>query len=83
MALRQHTFSELVTKIYEEESQQKCWDFFLHHVRDKSFKQFMDEMKKSTAPVPTMPKASVQGFIESNVAKFEKMRFGSVPSEEV
>lgn len=77
IALEQHTFCETVCKIYEEESQQQCWDFFLHKVHGKSFQQFMDECaQEKPHGTSGIRKEDCAKLAAANVKKFQNMTFG-------
>ena len=79
IALRQCRFTDTVCKMFKESSQQQCWEFFLHQVRDKSFNEFLDSLQTNSAKEQSMHirKDAVPVLIRNNIARFEKMQFGA------
>ena len=64
--------------IYERESQQKCWDFYLHKIDGKSFDEFMHGVKGKSVPrekPKTILKSECKAMMQKNIRKFGDMRF--------
>ena len=75
VALRQYRFTDTVCQIYRESSQQQCWEFFLHRVRDKTFSEFMAELE-SKQPAPAAANAKAKDVIQKNLHRFEHLQIG-------
>lgn len=66
-------FSEFMSEIIrirnDELNEKSAWEFYIHRVFDKSFKEFMDEIK--TAPDPEASKGELETTIKDNFEMME------------
>lgn len=61
---------ELFTMISEEDRDKQRWEFFLHKVVDKTYKEFIDELEK-----PVLNDEEKKDIVNDSKSILEKFRF--------